>query len=131
MTPAGGRQARLSAHRHEALAAYYLCLALGFRGQYGASADSSALSSYGQAALQQLSRTLPRSDKLGPHAVPSERAQKSKSSNAPLIAFIAGGLLLAVAVLVGLERFVQSDVRKTLDAMPVDAMPAASPSSGR
>lgn len=112
--------------RQEALAAYYLCLALGFRGQYGASGDPSALSSYSQAALQQLSRTLPRTDKLGPHAVPSERARKSSSSNAPLIAFIAGGLLIAVAVLVGLERLVHSDVQRTLDVMPVD-----SPTPGR
>ncbi len=125
-------RALLAEGRTDALAAYQLCLALGFRGQYGASNDQGALAGFNQAALAQLSRHLPRHDKLGPHAVPADRARKSKGSNAPLIAFIAGGLLLAFGVVFGLERLVRSDVQKTLDALPrssalpTAAVPAAS-----
>jgi type VI secretion system protein ImpK len=112
-------------NRPDALTAYYLCLALGFRGQYGAGADNSAISGFSQAALQQIARTLPRGDKLGPNAVPAERAQKTKISNAPLIAFVLGGLLIALGVLFGLERMVRSDVQSTLDALPLPGMSQA------
>lgn len=111
--------------RTDAVAAYHLCLALGFRGQY-ANADPTSLAGFSQAALQQISRSLPRSDKLGPNAVPADRAQKVKSSNAPLIAFAVGGLTIALLVLFGLERLVQADVRRALETLPDTApTPAA------
>jgi len=115
--------------RLEAVAAYQLCLALGFRGQYGTGGDSNALGSFNQAALAQISRALPRSDKLGPHAVPGDRAQKVKSSNAPLIAFTVGGVLLALGVLVGFERLVHADVQKALDVLPATMLLGPAPSS--
>ena len=120
-------RALLGEGRPDAVAAYQLCLALGFRGQYGTGADPTSLAGFSQAALQQVSRFLPRSDKLGPNAVPADRAQKVKSSNAPLIAFAVGGLFIALAVLVGLERLVHSDVQRTLDILPqgTQAAPAA------
>ncbi len=107
--------------RGEAVAAYHLCLALGFRGQYGTGADPNALAGFTHAALQQVSRGLPRPDKVGPHAVPADRAQKTKSSNAPLIAFTVGGLVIALGLMFGLERLVSSDVQKALDALPASA----------
>jgi type VI secretion system protein ImpK len=119
-------RALLSEGRTDALAAYQLCLALGYRGQYGN--DPSALAGFNQSALQQLARSLPRNDKLGPHAVPADRATKVKNSNAPLIAFIAGGLALALLVMIGLERAVHSDVQRTLDLLPQPMLgPAAAP----
>jgi type VI secretion system protein ImpK len=108
----------LNENRPEALSAYYLCLALGFRGQYGMSGDSSALNGITQAAQQQLARHLPRSDKLGPHAIPAERARQSKTSNAALIALAVGSVLLTAAVLAGLAFGVRSEVKKTIEAMP-------------
>jgi type VI protein secretion system component VasF len=116
--------------RPDAIAAYQLCLALGFRGQFGSGGDPTALSGFAQAALQQVSRSLPRSDKLGPHAIPADRAGRVKTSNAPLIAFAAGGLLIALALLFGLERLVQGDVQKALDTLPQGALtqPASAPS---
>jgi type VI secretion system protein ImpK len=115
--------------RADAIAAYQLCLALGFRGQFGSGADPTALSGFAQAALQQVSRSLPRSDKLGPHAIPAERAGRVKTSNAPLIAFAAGGLFIAVALLIGLERLVHADVQKALDTLPRGTLqqPASAP----
>jgi len=104
--------------RADAIAAYQLCLALGFRGQYGTGADPNSLSGFAQSALEQVSRTLPRSDRIGPHAVPADRAERVKSSNAPLIAFAAGGLLIAFGLLFGLERLVHSEVQKALDTLP-------------
>src|SRR6478752_2990994 len=117
--------------RSEAIAAYQLCLALGFRGQFGTGGDPSALSGFAQAALQQVSRSLPRADKLGPHAVPADRAQQVKNSNAPLIAFAAGGLFIAFLLLFGLERLVKSDVQKTLDALPQAALAQPAPAPSR
>jgi type VI secretion system protein ImpK len=112
--------------RVEAVAAYQLCLALGFRGQFGTGADPSALAGFSQAALQQVARGLPRIDRLGPHAIPADRAQEAKSSNAPLIAFAVCGLVAALGLLVGLERLVHSDVQRALDTWPRGAeKPAA------
>ena len=115
--------------RADAIAAYQLCLALGFRGQFGSGADPTSLTGFTQAALQQVSRSLPRSDKLGPHAIPADRAGKIKTSNAPLIAFTAGGLVLAFGLLFALERLVHGDVQKALDSLPQGALqrPASAP----
>ena len=112
-------------NRPDALAAYAICLMLGFRGQFGVTGDNSALNSFLDAARQQLARVLPRSDRLGPNAEPSERAKKTKTSNAPLIAFIVGGLIVAVASVFALERVVASDVRETIESLPVGAQAAA------
>ena len=114
--------------RADAIAAYQLCLALGFRGQYGTGADPNSLAGFAQGALQQVSRTLPRSDKLGPHAIPADRAERVKTGNAPLIAFTAGGLLIAFGLLFGLERLVHSEVQKALDTLP-RALPQAAASA--
>jgi type VI secretion system protein ImpK len=108
----------LNENRHEALSAFYLCLALGFRGQYGMGGNPAALSSLMQTAQHQLARHLPRAEKLGPHAVPTERARATKSSNAPFIAFLAGSLLLAVAAVVGLGLPVSAEAKRAVDAMP-------------
>jgi type IV/VI secretion system ImpK/VasF family protein len=111
----------LSEGRTEAVAAYQLCLALGFRGQFGTGADPSSLAGFNQAALAQVSRSLPRSDKLGPHAVPADRAQQVKSSSAPLIAFAVSGLLVAFGLLFALERLVHAEVQRALDVLPQGA----------
>jgi type VI secretion system protein ImpK len=115
--------------RADAIAAYQLCLALGFRGQFGTGADPTSLAGFTQAALQQVSRSLPRGDKLGPHAIPADRAEKVKTSNAPLIAFAAGGLLIAFGLSFALERLVRGDVQKALDLLPQAALqePASAP----
>ena len=117
--------------RADAIAAYQLCLALGFRGQFGSGGDPTALSGFAQAALQQISRSLPRTDKLGPHAIPADRAGRVKTSNAPLIAFAAGGLFIAVGLLFGLERLVHGDVQKALDTLPQGALQQPAPAPGR
>jgi len=112
----------LSEGRAEAVAAYQLCLALGFRGQFGTGADPSSLAGFNQAALAQVSRSLPRADKLGPHAVPADRAQQVKSSSAPLIAFAVSGLLVAFGLLFALERLVHTEVQRALDVLPQGAL---------
>jgi type VI secretion system protein ImpK len=123
-------RALLGEGRADAIAAYQLCLALGFRGQFGTGADPSALAGFGQAALQHVGRALPRGDKLGPHAVPADRAAQVKNSNAPLIAFAVVGMLIAFGLLFGLERLVHSDVRKALDALPQGALPSSASTPG-
>jgi type VI secretion system protein ImpK len=111
-------------NRLDPLSLYALLLLLGFRGQYGASGDAAGPASFLDAARHQLSRTLPRIDRLAPHAEPGERAQKRKVSNAPLIAFIVGGLLVAFGSVVGLERVLASDVEGALEKLPATAKPA-------
>jgi type VI secretion system protein ImpK len=106
-------------NRPEALHAYYLCLTLGFRGAYGVSGDMASLSSFTDAARKQLVSSLVPTNKLGPHAEPRERVQKTKSSSAPLIALIVGSLLLTALVVFGLDRLLQSDVHDALRAMPL------------
>lgn len=124
-------RALLGEGRAEAVAAYQLCLALGYRGQYGASADTTALSGFSQAALQQVSRALPRGDKIGPHAVPADRAAKVRNSSAPLLAFAVGGLGLALLVTIALERLVHRDVKQALETLPPAAAQPAPTGSGR
>jgi type VI secretion system protein ImpK len=106
-------------NRPDALHAYYLCLTLGFRGAYGVSGDHASLTSFTDAARKQLASSLVPTNKLGPHAEPRERAQKNKSSNAPLVALVVGSIAVAAAVVFGLERLVQSDVHDALRAMPL------------
>jgi type VI secretion system protein ImpK len=113
-------------NRTDPLSLYALCLLLGFRGQYGNSGDVAGPASFLEAARQQLARTLPRSDRIAPHAEPGERAQKRKVSNAPLIAFIVGGFVVALGSVVGLERLLAADVKGAVDKLPVTALPAAS-----
>jgi type VI secretion system protein ImpK len=112
-------------NRLDALMAYTLCLMLGFRGHFGSAGDDSGLTSFIEAARQQLGRALPRSDRIGPHAEPNERARRRRTSNAPLIAFILGGLLLAVGGVLGLRYAVESETREALEALPPTAMPVA------
>lgn len=100
-----------------ALEIYYLCLALGFRGAYGVSGDHNALASYQEAARQRVLAAWPPGTKLGPRAEPVDRVGAKRSSNAPLIAVIVGSLLVAVVVVVGLERLSSSRLTESLETM--------------
>lgn len=102
-----------------ALEVYYLCLALGFRGAYGLSGDLTALTTYVDAARQQIARALPPAAKLAPHAQPSERARAVRTSYAPLIGLIAGCILLVCGVLFGFRHSLQSRVEETLRQVPL------------
>jgi type VI secretion system protein ImpK len=101
-----------------ALQIYYLCLALGFRGQYGLSGDMSSLSSFTQHGREQLSRILSSGATIGPNARPKERARAVKTSNLLVYALVVGCLLLVIGVMGGLSWALSSSVDDALLAMP-------------
>lgn len=86
-----------------ALEIYYLCLALGFRGQYGVRGDLTTLKSFSESARQQLTGVLPAPEKIGPHARPKERARAVRTNHWLIYALMAGCAVLAIAVLGGLS----------------------------
>lgn len=100
-----------------ALEVYYLCMLLGFRGAYGASGDTRTLSGFSDGARQRLTQAWPQTAKLAPRAEPPDRLASRRTSHAPLIAIIVGSLVVALAVMFGLERLLNSDVENLLDAM--------------
>jgi type VI secretion system protein ImpK len=100
-----------------ALEVYYMCLALGFRGAYGVSGDVYGLSAFTESARQQLVRAMPPPTKIGPRALPMDRASAMKLSNLVVYALIAGSLLLVVCVLFGLSFALDRDVLDALELM--------------
>jgi type VI secretion system protein ImpK len=101
-----------------ALQIYYLCMVLGFRGQYGISGDIGSLSSFSEHARQQLGRALPAPAKLGPNAQPKDRARAVTTSNALVYALAIGCLLVAILVIGGLSWALSSSVDSALASMP-------------
>src|SRR6185312_12148532 len=95
-------RALLDGRRPAALEAYYLCLALGFRGQYGSSQESGQLQGMMDSAREQLKRRLPSPEKISPNAKAKDRAEAERASNAPFIAVLAGCALVSILVIVGL-----------------------------
>lgn len=100
-----------------ALEIYYLCLVLGFRGAYGVSGDHRSLAGFTEAARQHVAKAFPAGPKLGPRAEPPDRLPARRAKNWPLIAVVAGSLVLAILVVLGLERLVNANVDQSLDAM--------------
>jgi len=100
-----------------ALEVYYLCLMLGFRGVHGMNADQRALGEVCDTARQRVAQAWPAGAKLGPRAEPPDRLPARRASYAPLIAVVVGSLLVALLVVVGLERLVSSNLEQSIDAM--------------
>ena len=109
-----------------ALEIYYLCLALGFRGSYGNSADQRPLMQFSDAARQRVTKGLPSAAKLGPHSEPRERVGAARSSNAPLIGLIVGCIFVGLLVVFGLERISHMHLQETLQALPAGSARAGS-----
>jgi type VI secretion system protein ImpK len=111
--------------RTAALEAYFLCLALGFRGAYGVSGNIAALTSFTDAARQQLAQRLPSSKKISPNATPRDRAESVRKSNAPLIALLVGCAILLVVVLGALEWSLDSNIKEATQTIPARAASSA------
>jgi type VI secretion system protein ImpK len=105
-----------------ALEAYYLCLALGFRGVHGAAGDPRTLQQITESARAQLTNVLPAVKKLAPHAEPLDRVDAVRTSRAPLIALIAACLLTALLALGGLYWGVESQLTRSLEALSSPAL---------
>jgi type VI secretion system protein ImpK len=107
-----------------ALEVYYLCLALGFRGAHGISGDHRALAGFHDAARQRVTQAWPAGPKIGPRAEPVDRLPARRTSNAPLIGVVIGSLVVAVLVVVGLERLLSSKLEETLRSMSAQTIKA-------
>ena len=106
-----------------ALEAYYLCLALGFRGAYGVSGEVSAIGSYLDSARRELSKTLPSTEKFGPNAQARDLLGADRKSNALLIAALAGCVCLVLLVLVGLHFELRSELGQALGSLSPSPSP--------
>lgn len=100
-----------------ALEVYYLCLLLGFRGAYGASADTRTLSGFSESARQRVAQAWPSTAKLAPRAEPPDRLSARRTNHAPLIVAIVGSLVVVLVVIFGLERLLESDVDNLLGGL--------------
>jgi type VI secretion system protein ImpK len=97
-----------------AVEVYYLCLLLGFRGVFGASAEPHALSEFVRIAEQHVRRVVPNSSKLGPHAEPKDQVKPPRASNAPFVALLAACSLLVLLCVGGLYWRARSELRQAL-----------------
>ena len=106
-----------------ALEVYYLCLTLGFRGAYGISGDTHGLTAFIESARQHVLRTLPPPMRIGPNALPMDRAAATRLSNALVYGLIFGCLLLVIGVLFALSYALDQDLAEAMQMAP---MPKAS-----
>lgn len=87
--------------RSHVLEVYYLCLALGFQGQY-AMADKELAAIQADVA-QSVTRRLPATDQLSPHGYPLRGLTGGARSQFPAIAISLGALGLAIVLFVALK----------------------------
>jgi len=116
-----------SGSRPVALEIYYLCLALGFRGAYGVTGETAAITSYLEASRRELGKRLPSTVKFGPHAQTGDQLAADRRSNLLLISVLVGCGLLVLLVLVGLHFELRSEVNQALLSLPPAPAPAAPP----
>ncbi|HEY3255309.1 MAG TPA: DotU family type IV/VI secretion system protein, partial [Polyangiaceae bacterium] len=90
-----------SGSRPLAIEVYYLCLALGFRGAYGVTGETAAITSYFDATRRELGKRLPSAAKFGPHAQTGDQLAADRKSNLLLISVLGGCAVLVLLVLVG------------------------------
>lgn len=102
-----------------ALEVYYMCLTLGFRGAYGISGDAHGLSAFADAARQHVMRTLPPPPRIGPNALPMDRAAASRLSNLLIYSLVAGCLFLVIGVLVALSYTLDRDLAEAMQMAPL------------
>jgi len=102
-----------------ALEVYYMCLTLGFRGAYGISGDAHGLSAFVDAARQHVARTLPPPPRIGPNALPMDRAAASRLSNLLIYSLVAGCLFLVIGVLVALSYTLDRDLAEAMQMAPL------------
>jgi type VI secretion system protein ImpK len=108
--------------RPAALEAYYLCLALGFRGQFGTTGETGQLQGLMDAARDQLKKRLPSPEKISPNAKVKDRAEAERSSNLPFILVLSGCAFVSLLVIVGLGLSLRGTTRNIIKEMPARAV---------
>jgi len=112
-----------SGSRPLALEIYYLCLALGFRGAYGVSGETSAITSYVEASRRELGKRLPSTAQFGPHAQTRDHLGADRKSNVLLISVLVGCAVLVLLALVGLHFELSSEVQRAVTSLSAPPLP--------
>jgi type VI secretion system protein ImpK len=81
----------------QALEIYYLCLGLGFRGAHEDTAN--VAESFLEGGRQYFARALPMDARLGPHAIPRDRARPEEKSGGLIVGVLAVCVLVMVVTL--------------------------------
>lgn len=102
--------------RAHVLQIYYLCLTLGFRGQY-ALRGGEGLAQITQQAGSRIVRLLPPTDVLSPHGEPENAVRSLVRREAPVVAASIGLFVLALLVFFGLKLVLSASTSSSVEAM--------------
>lgn len=102
--------------RPAALEAYYLCLALGFRGAYERAGDLGPIATFLESAREVLTKRLPSADAISPSARLPDRAPAEKLRKSPLFLLLGACALVTIGVLIALSLSIRSAVSDVTSA---------------
>lgn len=105
-----------SPQRAHVLQIYYLCLTLGFRGQY-ALQGGAGLAQMTEAAGSRIVRLLPPTDVLSPRGEPENAVRSLVRREAPVVAASVGLLVVALLMFFGLKIVLASSTSSAVDQM--------------
>jgi type VI secretion system protein ImpK len=103
--------------REMPLEIYYLCLALGFRGAYGVSGNASTLATFADAARERLTKRLPASGKISPHAEPRDRGQKKRADSRFLVILLAACALIVLVTVGARQWLLHSTIEQAVETV--------------
>lgn len=102
--------------RVHVLQIYYLCLTLGFQGQY-AVRGGEGISAIVERLANRLARHLPRTAPLSPHGELLSKRRAAGRSELPLLALSVGFLVFSVLLFIVLRVVVSSDADKAVQQL--------------
>jgi len=90
-------------HRVHVLEIYYLCLALGFQGQYAVSGGEAQLARLVEQVGHEVARALPGTEIISPHGEPHDPARNLVQRERPIVALSLGFFGLALVIFIALK----------------------------
>lgn len=105
---------RGSEQRKEALRAYYLCLVLGFQGQYAMRGGEVELNRLIESVRDELERSYEFPETLSPDALPPEEPSAKRSDKRLFMWVALGALLVSMSVYIGLRIVLNGQVENTI-----------------
>jgi type VI secretion system protein ImpK len=104
--------------RPHAVEAYFLCLAMGFRGASGAHGERSSPAYYADTARELLSRAFPLSNQISPRARLRDQARPERRSKLPFILWLSFCVLLAAGTWSGLRWSIYRSIEQAVEQVP-------------
>ncbi len=105
---------RGSEQRKEALRAYYLCLVLGFQGQYAMRGGEVELNRLIESLRDELERSYEFPETLSPDALPPEEPSAKRNDKRLFMWVALGALLVSMSVYIGLRIVLSGQVENTI-----------------